>query len=234
MDAPAQTLQDYPEATDFPSPLRPGHRLLSRRPDRQGDAGVDALLTEKPNEPLSLGAEGPDPVRGRPAGRCSGAHQRSVKLKPDAPLLRINLAHALIETNDPANLDRGDRPAEAGRCAEPDNTLAWRLLSTGLRQPGQGRSRRVWPRPRCTGSPWAATAAGHPVRPARPPPAGPQLHRMAPRRRHRPGLGRDGSGHPGSGPTPAAQSRPDHRTDIDGDRPDDDRSRFLISCFEYS
>ena len=49
---------------------------------------------------------------GRPA-EAVAAHREAVRLKPDAPLLRVNLAHALIETNDKAKLDEAIKTLRA-------------------------------------------------------------------------------------------------------------------------
>jgi predicted Zn-dependent protease len=143
MDPPAQTLQDYPaSATDFPSRYA---RAIGYYRDGQTDkaiAGVDALLTEKPNDPYLWELKGQILFEdGRPADSLA-AHQRSVELKPDAPLLRINLAHALIETNDPANLDPAIDQLKRAVAREPDNTLAWRLLSQAYASQGkEGQAR---------------------------------------------------------------------------------------------
>jgi len=64
-------------------------------------------------------------------------------LKPDAPLLRINLAHALIETNDPANLDRAIDELKRAVAREDDNTLAWRLLSQAYGTQGKEGEARL-------------------------------------------------------------------------------------------
>ena len=143
MDAPAMTLRDYPaSATDFPSRYA---RAIGYYRDGQTDkaiAGVDALLAEQPNDPYLWELRGQILFEdGKPADAI-GAHEKAVQLKPDAPLLRINLAHALIETNDPANLDRAIDELKRAVAREADNTLAWRLLSQAYASQGkEGQAR---------------------------------------------------------------------------------------------
>jgi predicted Zn-dependent protease len=130
MDAPNQTLRDYPE-TDTSFPARYARAIAWYRDGQTERAltAVDAFLTEQPENPYFWELKGQILFEeGRPA-EAIGAHQRSVELKPDAPLLRINLAHALIETRDPAKLDEAVNQLKRATALEHDNTMGWRLLS---------------------------------------------------------------------------------------------------------
>ncbi len=130
MDAPNQTLRDYPES-DTSLPARYARAIALYR-DGQTDkalAVVEVFLTEQPENPYFWELKGQILFEeGRPA-EAIGAHQRSVELKPDAPLLRINLAHALLETRDPAKLDEAVNQLKRATALEHDNTMGWRLLS---------------------------------------------------------------------------------------------------------
>jgi predicted Zn-dependent protease len=130
MDAPNQTLRDYPES-DTTLPARYARAIAWYR-DGQTEralAAVEVFLTEQPDNPYFWELKGQILFEeGRPA-EAIGAHQRSVELKPDAPLLRINLAHALIETQDPAKLDEAIAQLKRATVLEDDNSLGWRLLS---------------------------------------------------------------------------------------------------------
>ncbi|RZJ01894.1 MAG: M48 family peptidase [Brevundimonas sp.] len=144
MDAPGQALRDYPE-TDTTLPGRYAHAIALYR-DGQTDkalAGVEVLLTEQPENPFFWELKGQILFEeGRPA-EAIGAHQRSVELKPDAPLLRINLAHALIETRDPTKLDQAVDQLKRATAIEHDNTLAWRLLSQAYASQGKEGEARL-------------------------------------------------------------------------------------------
>lgn len=130
MDAPNQTLRDYPES-DTSLPARYARTIAWYR-DGQTDralAAVDVFLAEQPDNPYFWELKGQILFEeGRPE-EAIGAHQRSVELKPDAPLLRINLGHALIETHDPAKLDEAVNQLKRATALEHDNTMGWRLLS---------------------------------------------------------------------------------------------------------
>ena len=144
MDPPNQTLRTY-VSTDVSFPARYARAIAWYR-DGQTDkaiAAVDALLTERPEDPYLWELKGQILFEESRPLEAIGAHERSVQLKPDAPLLRINLAHALIETNDPANLDRAIDELKRAVAREDDNTLAWRLLSQAYGSQGKEGEARL-------------------------------------------------------------------------------------------
>ncbi|HYC97100.1 M48 family metalloprotease [Brevundimonas sp.] len=144
MDHPRETLRDYPE-TDVALPARYARAIAWYR-DGQTDralAAVDALLTEQPENPYFWELKGQILFEeGRPE-EAIGAHQRSVEIKPDAPLLRINLAHALIETRDPARLDAAVDQLKRATALEADNSMGWRLLSQAYASQGKEGEARL-------------------------------------------------------------------------------------------
>ncbi|MGZ9098927.1 MAG: M48 family metalloprotease [Brevundimonas sp.] len=144
MDAPNQTLRDYPE-TDVSLPGRYARAIAWYR-DGQTDralAAVDALLAEQADNPYFWELKGQILFEeGRPA-EAIGAHQKSVELRPDAPLLRINLAHALIETHDAANLVTAIDHLKRATALEDDNTMGWRLLSQAYASQGKEGEARL-------------------------------------------------------------------------------------------
>ena len=144
MDSPNAALRDYPSA-DTSLPARYARAIAWYR-DGQTDkalSAVDALLTEQPDNPYFWELKGQILFEeGRPA-EAIGAHQKAVELKPDAPLLKINLAHALIETNDAANLDVAIDQLKRAVALEKDNTLAWRLLGQAYASQGKEGEARL-------------------------------------------------------------------------------------------
>ena len=144
MDAPNQTLRDYPES-DTALPARYARAIAWYR-DGQTDralAAVDELLGEQPENPYFWELKGQILFEeGRPE-EAIGAHQRSVEIKPDAPLLRINLAHALIETADPAKLEAAVDQLKRATALENDNSMAWRLLSQAYASQGKEGEARL-------------------------------------------------------------------------------------------
>lgn len=144
MGQPNQTLRDYPES-DLSWPARYARAIAWYR-DGQTEralAAVDVLLTEQPENPYLWELKGQILFEeGRPAEAIS-AHQTSVELLPDAPLLRINLAHALIETHDRANLDTAIDHLKRATVLENDNTMGWRLLSQAYASQGKEGEARL-------------------------------------------------------------------------------------------
>ena len=144
MDAPNATLRDYPESDES----LPGRyaRTIAWYRDGQTDralAAVDALLAEQPENPYFWELKGQILFEeGRPA-EAIGAHQRSVELKPDAPLLRINLAHAMIETQDAAQIVLAIDQLKRATALESDNTMGWRLLSQAYATQGKEGEARL-------------------------------------------------------------------------------------------
>jgi predicted Zn-dependent protease len=70
------------------------------------------------------------------AGRAAEAeapHRRSVELKPEAPLLRINLAQAMLAQTegrrDVAKIDAAEVELRRALALEEDNSFAWRLMA---------------------------------------------------------------------------------------------------------
>jgi predicted Zn-dependent protease len=144
MDPPNQTLRAYTEAdTSFPARYA---RAIAWYRDGQTQKALDAtdlLIAEQPQDPYLYELKGQILFEeGRPA-EAIAAHTESVRLKPDAPLLRINLAHALIETNDPSNLDAAVDQLKRAVAREDDNTLAWRLLSQAYASQGKEGEARL-------------------------------------------------------------------------------------------
>src|SRR5262249_2587788 len=63
--------------------------------------------------------------------------RRSVELKPDAPLLRINLGQTLLALDDNAKVDEGIAELKRALTQENDNAEAWRLLAQGYDKRGE-------------------------------------------------------------------------------------------------
>jgi predicted Zn-dependent protease len=144
MDSPNQTLRDYPaSATAYPARYARAIALFKNGQTDPALDAVDVLLSEQPENPYLWELRGQILFEeGRPADSLE-SHQRSVQLKPDAPLLRINLAHALIETNDAARLDEAVDQLKRALALEKDNTMAWRLISQAYASQGKEGEARL-------------------------------------------------------------------------------------------
>jgi predicted Zn-dependent protease len=89
---------------------------------------IDGLLAEYPDDPYFHELKGQMLFENGHIAEAIGPYRRAVELRPDAPLLRVGLAQALIEGGAPgANAEAIGHLEEAvGR--EPTNAGAWRLL----------------------------------------------------------------------------------------------------------
>ncbi len=144
MDPPNQTLRTYP-STDTSFPGRYARAIAWYRDGQTNRAltAVDAFINEQPDNPYFWELKGQILFEESRPVEAIAAHQRSVELKPEAPLLRINLAHALIETRDPARLDQAVSELKRATALERDNTLAWRLLAQAYASQGKDGEARL-------------------------------------------------------------------------------------------
>ncbi len=144
MNPPTQTLRTYLE-TDTSFPARYARAIAWYRDGQTQRAldATDALIAEDDDNPYLWELKGQILFEeGRP-NEAIAAHRRSVELLPDAPLLRVNLAHALIETNDATQLDDAVDNLKMATAREPENVLAWRLLSQAYSSQGKEGEARL-------------------------------------------------------------------------------------------
>ncbi len=143
LDDPMKTFQLYPE-TDTSYPARYARAIATYK---QGDWDkaitlVDALIAEQPNNPYLWELKGQIYFEtGRPA-LAKPAHEKSVELMPDAPLLQLNLGQTLIAVGTKDDLKGAVQHLEASVKAEPDDGFAWEQLAQaydGLDEPGHAR-----------------------------------------------------------------------------------------------
>jgi predicted Zn-dependent protease len=143
MEPPAQTLRKYP-ASDVSYPARYA-RAIAWYKNGETDralAAVEDLLAEQPENPFLWELKGQILFEEGRAQDAVAAHSRAVELLPDAPLLHINLAHALLESGQSDQLDEAIDHLKRATVLESDNTLAWRLLGQAYaRQGKEGEAR---------------------------------------------------------------------------------------------
>ncbi|MDB5474978.1 MAG: hypothetical protein JWP49_489 [Phenylobacterium sp.] len=98
---------------------------------------IEALLQEQPDNPYLYELKGQilfEYARGKEA---EAPQRRSVALKPDAPLLRINLGQTLIALDDNAKVEEGVGELRKALLKEDDNAEAWRLLAQAYDKQGK-------------------------------------------------------------------------------------------------
>lgn len=130
LNAPTYTFRRYPESDDS-YPARYARAIAHYRATHTETAlaAIDELLAEQPGNPYLWELRGQVLFEvGRPA-EAEPAHRRAVELKPDGPLLRINLAQALIAQEDEAKLDEAIAELDRALGQERDNPVAWWLMA---------------------------------------------------------------------------------------------------------
>lgn len=130
LNPPNQVLVTYREH-DTSLPARYARAIAWYRQGQTTRAidAVDALIDEYPDNPYYWELKGQILFESGSPADAVPAHRRSVELMPEAPLLRINLAHALIESNDESLLPAAVLELRRATVDEPGNPMAWRLLS---------------------------------------------------------------------------------------------------------
>jgi predicted Zn-dependent protease len=143
LSGPGQTLADYPPSdTSFPAKYARAIALYRQTDTEPALKAIDALIAEHPTDPYLWELKGQVLFEAGRAKEAEPAHRRSVELKPDAPLLRINLGQTLIAINDPTKLDDAVEQIHRALGLESDNALGWRLLAEAYdaeNQPGLAR-----------------------------------------------------------------------------------------------
>jgi predicted Zn-dependent protease len=97
---------------------------------------VDALLAEQPNNPYLWELKGQIMFEFGQVEGAEAPQRRSVALKPDGPLLRVNLAQTLIAIGDKKKVEEGIAELKTALTQEQDNAVAWRILAEGYDKHG--------------------------------------------------------------------------------------------------
>jgi predicted Zn-dependent protease len=90
---------------------------------------IDGMLVDQPDNPYLWELKGQILFEFGRVAEAEAPQRRSVALKPDAALLRINLGQTLINLNDAKKRDEGIAELKRVTLLETDNAEAWRLLA---------------------------------------------------------------------------------------------------------
>ncbi len=104
---------------------------------------IDALLVEQPENPYLWELKGQVLFEFGRAAEAEAPQRKSVELKPDAPLLRVNLGQTLIALDDPAKVEEGVAELRKALTQEDDNAVAWRLLAQAYDTQGKDGQARL-------------------------------------------------------------------------------------------
>lgn len=143
LNPPANTLMRYPESnTSYEA--RYARAIAAYRASNTEDAlrQIEVLIEEQPENPFLWELKGQVLFEaGRPA-EAETAHRRSVELLPEAGLLRLNLAQAILAQESSGRMGEGIAELDRSLAFERDNPLAYLLMSRAYGAMGEdGRAR---------------------------------------------------------------------------------------------
>ena len=95
---------------------------------------IESLLVEQPDNPYLYELKGQILFEFGRADEAEAPQRKSVALKPEAPLLRINLGQTLIALTDPKKVDEGIGELKRSLTLDEENAEAWRLLAQAYDQ----------------------------------------------------------------------------------------------------
>ena len=98
---------------------------------------IDVMLADQPNNPYLYELKGQILFEFGRVPEAEAPQRRSVQLKPEAPLLHINLGQTLIALDSHAKIEEGIAELHKSLDLEADNGEAWRQLAEAYDHLGQ-------------------------------------------------------------------------------------------------
>jgi predicted Zn-dependent protease len=135
---PQESMVKYSE-TDMGYPARYARAIAYyqlKEPDKALRI-IDALLQQQPDNPYLWELKGQVLFEFGRAAEAEAPQRKSVALKPDAPLLRINLGQTLVALDDKAKVQEGIGELKRSLALEEDNAEAWRQLAQAYDKVGE-------------------------------------------------------------------------------------------------
>lgn len=138
MDQPMATLRRYPTSDTSDAGRYARAIAYYRYPDfNSANFEIDSLLQKYPNNPYFWELKGQILAEQRNFSGAASAFERSVKLKPKAPLLEVNLGATLVAIGDPGQFPRAIKTLESALSRDNSNAFAWLQLSIAYAGIGQ-------------------------------------------------------------------------------------------------
>ncbi|MBX6322296.1 MAG: M48 family metalloprotease, partial [Rhodospirillaceae bacterium] len=133
-----QVLRDYPPS-DGSLPARYARAIAYWRGGQLPKSleTLQSLLDERPDDPYFNELMGQILFQSGRGAAALPYYEKSVRLAPDQPQIRLGLAQAQVEIGDPALIKAAIPNLEQVLRAEPTNALAWRTLSIAYGRDGQ-------------------------------------------------------------------------------------------------
>jgi predicted Zn-dependent protease len=143
INPPYQTLVEYKENDQ--SFVARYARAIAYHKELETDHAlrlVDGLIAEQPDNAYLHELKGQILFESGKIKESETPYRRSVELRPDAPLLRINLGQTLVAQEDKSKLDEAITQLKRALDFENDNAFAWEILARaydGKGDPGMAR-----------------------------------------------------------------------------------------------
>jgi len=138
MAPPAQTLTRYPDTdTSIPGRYARAVAYYKQGLTSQAEAEVNGLLELEPDNPFFHELKGQMLYESGFTHRSIAPYQRAIKLMPDAPLLRIGLASALVAEGTDEAAEAALDHLRLALVQEPQNPFAWFQRSLAHQQLGE-------------------------------------------------------------------------------------------------
>ena len=137
LSPPSQTLAHYKEG-DNSVPARYARAIAYYRIPQLSKALeiIDGLIKDAPNNPYFEELKGQMLFENGRVKDAIAPYERSVALKPDSALLKIELAQVQLESEDPKQVPRALTLLNAASPFESDDSQLWRLLAIAYGRSG--------------------------------------------------------------------------------------------------
>jgi predicted Zn-dependent protease len=144
MNPPGQTLADYPAGdTSFIARYARAIAYYKANETDRSLKAVDALIADYPKDPYLYELKGQVLFDSGKIKASEEPYRKSIELRPDAPLLQINLGQTLVAEEDPTKLDEAIEVLKNALVREDDNAFAWRELAQAYDAKGEGGMARL-------------------------------------------------------------------------------------------
>ena len=137
VDEPGRTLQAYPESNrSVPARYARAYAWHKEAYLDKAMAEADALLAEAPNDPYFLELKGQILLESGHPLEALAPLRRATDLTSNQPLIATTFGHALLATEDPAQLPEAERVLKAAVARDRENPFAWYELGVIYGQRG--------------------------------------------------------------------------------------------------
>lgn len=135
---PAQTFRKFPPAdTSIKARYARAVAHYQRGDIDLGIREIDSLIAEAPDNPFYYELKGQMLFENGRVQEAIGPHSQAVALKPESPLLRVNLAQAMLATEDPAYLAPSLESLRLAMRQDPEISIGWHQLAIAYARDGQ-------------------------------------------------------------------------------------------------